>query len=145
MIHVNGIEQLKTDLAAVAKEVEYTEDHLHHRVIWYGKNADQTTNWCNAATLTSYRATSGDNAWGTAGNDPAKCFSTADTLSELGTGLVCGDFDMILVTANSSGNLYRLRLVWGTGTLAEAITANQFTELVYSRATGDHDHVAAQK
>jgi hypothetical protein len=131
------LKQLVTASIALEKETEYVEEHLHHKVHWYGKAADQTTNWCDGATLTSFRATSGDNAWGTAGNDPAKCFSTADTLSELGTGLVCGDFDMILVTANSSGNLYKLRLVWGTGTLAEAITAGQFTELVYSRATGD--------
>jgi hypothetical protein len=131
------IKQLVTASIALEKETEYVEEHLHHKTHWYGKNADQTTNWCNGATLTPYRAISGSNTWGGDANDEALCFSAADTLPELGTGLVSGDFDMILVLANSSDTVSRLRLIWGTGTMADAITANQYTEIMYVRNASD--------
>jgi len=131
------VKQLVTAMLDVQKDAEYAEEHQHHRVVWYGKKSDQATNWCDQATLTPYRATSGDNAWGTEGTDPAKVISSADTLSEIKSGVLQFDTDEILVVANSSNSLYRCRLVWGTGTLADAITAKQFTEFVYSRTTSD--------
>lgn len=131
------VKQLVTQALASAKELEYVEDHLHHKTVWYGKKSDQTTNWCDINSLTAYRATSGDNAWGTEGTDPAQCFSAADTLSELGTGLTKGDFDLFLFTANSSASVYKLRIVWGTGTLAAAIAAGQFSETMFNRDTAD--------
>jgi hypothetical protein len=124
-------------LLDVADEAEYIEEHMHHKVIWYGKNADQTTYWASANTLTPFRATSGANAYGTAGTDPAKCFSTSDNLSELGTGLVSGDFDEVLFVGNSSSTVYKLRLIWGTGTVAEAVTAGQLSETMFYRDNAD--------
>jgi hypothetical protein len=124
-------------LEDVETEAKYIEDHLHHKTVWYGKNADQTTYWANSTSLVSFRATSGDNTYGTEGTDPAKCFSALDTLPELGVGLTYGDFDQVLFTSNSSSTLYKLRLIWGTGTVAEAVAAGQYSETVFLRDTAD--------
>jgi hypothetical protein len=119
--------------------LEVVEEHLHHKVRWYGKKAVQTaTEWCDGNTISSpYIATSGNNDWGTGGTDPAQLFGTADELIELGPGLVSGDFDLLHIIANTSDTTYKLRLVWGTGTLAEAITANQYSEIMYIRKSSD--------
>lgn len=123
---------------AIETDVEYAEQHLHHRTAWYGKLATaNATHWADINTLTSpYVATSGNNAWGTGGTDPAELFGTGDELPELGT-LNSGDFAQIYVIANSSDTLYRFRIVWGTGTLADAITAGQWSEGVYLRKSTD--------
>lgn len=128
------------DLEEVLEEVELTEEHNHHKVRWYGKRAVQTdTQWADGATLTPYQATSGNNTWGGATEtDIAKLFGTGDTLTEIGTGLVRGDFDEILVVANSSATVYRCRIIWGTGTWAEAIAANQYSEFVFLRGNADN-------
>jgi hypothetical protein len=66
-------------------------------------------------------------------------FGTEDTLSELGTGFVVGDFDQIVFVANSSSTLYLFRLIWGTPTqtMAEAIAAGQYSETPFIRANTD--------
>jgi hypothetical protein len=138
------VKQLVTELATVAADADHSEEHVHNRVVWYGKNADQTTIWCNAESMTGFVATSGDNAWGTAGTDPAKCFNVTDVLTELGTGLVCADFDKILITANTSNTMYRGRVVWGTvaQSVTDAITALQYTDFLYTRTNTDTTRIA---
>lgn len=120
------------------KELEYTEEHLHHAVRWYGKSADQSgDNWASKTSMTPYVATSGDNTWGTVDTaDIAKLFGADDTLE---TGNMSGDFNEVLVTANTSNTVYRCRIIWATGaqTISDAITANQYSEFMYLRASGD--------
>jgi len=101
---------------------------LNKRVRWYGKLNPQTaTNWCDGATLNPYVAVSGNNTWG-AGE---QLFGTLDVLAELGTGIVAGGLNVFLPVANTSNTVSRLRFIWGTGTMADAITAGQYMELMY--------------
>jgi len=129
---------LTASIEAVELDAEYAEQHLHHRTAWYGKlSTANATHWADSNTLTSpYVATSGNNAWGTGGTDPAQLFGTGDELPELGK-LNSGDFAQIYVIANSSDTLYRMKIVWGTGTLDEAIAAGQWSEGVYLRKSTD--------
>lgn len=131
------IKQLVTLLIETQADADYAEEHMHHKTIWYGKKSDQTTNWCDVNSLTPYRAISGSAAYGSDASDEAQLFSASDTLSEIGTGLVCGDFDNILIVANSSDTIYKCRLVWGTGTLAAAVSAGQYSEFMYIRKSTD--------
>ncbi len=132
------------------RDSEYIEEHLHHKVRWYTKKAVPTaTSWADAldAHLANpWRCTSGLGTWGVDGShdpegapsDEAFLFGTADVLAELGSGLVVGNFDQILVTANSSATIYLIRFIWGTGTMAEAIAAGQYTTFPYLRAIADN-------
>jgi len=102
----------------------------YHIERWYGKlNPQTSTLWADGATLNPYVAISGDNDWG-AGE---QLFGADDILPELGTGFSNGAFDMFLSVANTSDTTSRIRIVWGAGTLAAAVTANQYTELMYHK------------
>jgi hypothetical protein len=130
---------INTTLNSVALDAEYTEEHLHHKVHWYGKKAVQTTAlWADGATLLPYTVTSGNNTWSVDNtSDVALLFGTGDVLTELGAGILGGDFGEILITANSSDTVYKLRGIWGTGTSTEAVTTNQFSENVYMLQNSD--------
>jgi hypothetical protein len=128
----------QTLLTSVGKDAEYAEEHLHHKVAWYGIATPQTaTVWANNTSMTPFRAISGHHTWGADVNDEAQLFGTGDTLTELGAGLVVGDFDLILITANSSSTISKIRIIWGTGTMADAIIAGQWSETMYIRSTSD--------
>jgi hypothetical protein len=147
MLILNGQSPIITD---IQRDSEYTEEHMHHKTRWYTKKAVPTaTAWVDlldSHLANPYRCTSGASTWGVDGShdpagapsDEAFLFGTDDTLSDIGTGLVCGDFDMILVTANTSATIYLLRIIWGTGTMTEAITAKQYTTFPYLRANADN-------
>jgi len=101
---------------------------LNKKVRWYGKLNPQTaTNWCDGATLNPFVAVSGNNTWG-AGE---QMFGTADVLTELGTGFVAGGLNVFLPVGNTSNTVSRLRFIWGTGLMADAITAGHYFELMY--------------
>ena len=104
---------------------------LNKKVRWYGKLNPQTaTNWCDGATLNPYVVVSGNNTWG-AGE---QLFGTLDVLTELGTGFVAGGLNVFLPVGNTSNTVSRIRIIWGTGTLADAVTAGQYFELMYLKA-----------
>jgi len=122
------------------RESEYSEDHLHHKVRWFTKKAVQTaTEWMDVLAghlANPYRAISGNHTWGADPGDEAQCFGTADIPI---AGMKWGDFDEILVVANSSNTLYLGRLVWGTGTLAASIGLGQYSEFVFFRPAADNN------
>lgn len=124
--------------ASPADEVtlEIAEDHLHNVERWFGKSADQSgNNWGVSNTMTPYQAVSGNNTWGTSGAQEAKVLGTADT--PIFAGGTHQDIRRVLSVANSSNTIYRIRLIFGLTTSADAITAGQYSEFVYLRAAGD--------
>ena len=129
--HVQSIENTLTN---VASDTQYTEEYLHSKVRWYGILAPQTAaNWGDNSSMTPYVATSGNNAWGTDVGDEAQVIGTDD----VSTSYDYFDLNEILISANSSATLYRCRIVWGTGTFAEAITGDNYSEFMYLRAIAD--------
>lgn len=101
-----------------------SQQHIHSREYWYGKSGDQSGNdWGDETSLTPYRAISGNGDFGGDANDEAKVLGTDDTPIQTGGQRV--DAHRILIVDVSVDTEYRLRVVWGTGTMADAITANQ--------------------
>jgi len=120
-------------------DAAYAEEHVHHKVRWYGKKAVQdATHWAvplDTGLALLFRAISGAGVYGADLNDEAQVFGSADTLEP---GDVTGDFNEILIVANTSSTLYLSRIIWGTGTMAEAITAKQYSEWTFFRGNADN-------
>jgi hypothetical protein len=134
---VNGKDNILID---IQRDAEYSEEHAHHKVRWFGKLNPQTaTNWCvkiDTGLTQLYRAISGNGVYGADANDEAQLFGTADIPI---SGMATGDFDQVLIVANSSITLYLCRIVWGTGTLAEAVAADQYSEFPFIRGDSDNN------
>ena len=118
----------QNDVAALLAEMEQHDAHFHNRERWLGKLAVQTaTDWADD-TLAPYRAISGANVYGAGANDEALVLGTADT--PIRAGMTLFDVRRLLILDVSHDTVYKLRLVWGTGTMADAITAGQYSEVV---------------
>jgi hypothetical protein len=116
---------LLADVAAVDAEVTEIEKHLHNRERWFGKLAVQTaTDWADN-NLTPFRAISGNNVYGADPNDEALVLGTDDT--PIFAGNTRYDAHDLFVVAASSTTVYKLRFVYGTGTMADAIAAEQYS------------------
>lgn len=121
----NGLTGVSNSLAYRVHEIER---HFHGRERWFGKSADQSgTDWA-ADNLTPFRAISGTNAYGSDANDEALVLGTSDTPAIAGN--VRFDLHRIMMVNASSQTTYKLRLVYGSGTMADAITAGQYSEIV---------------
>jgi hypothetical protein len=108
-------------------EIEVVERHLHGNTKAFGISADQSgNNWGLRTGLLPYRVISGNGDFGSDAGDEAKVLGTDDTPVE--TGMTFFDSGRLLVKASSNSNVWILRFIYGTGTLADAITAGQFTE-----------------
>lgn len=125
-------------LRHILEVTKFAEDHQHQLRRWYGKRNPQTdTLWADGTTLAlPYHCISGASTWGAAANDEAKVFGSDDTLEP---GYLTGDFDEILVVANSSATVYRIRVIWGSGSMADAIAANQWSEIMFFRGNADNN------
>lgn len=115
---------------SLAYHVVEIERHLHGRERWFGKKAVQTaTDWADNTIATPYRAISGNNAYGTDANDEALLIGTADTPAIAGN--VHYDMHRIFVVAASSTTVYKMQFVYGTGTMADAIAAGQYSTIMF--------------
>lgn len=116
-------------LSSVMEMAHIDHQHRHSHEFWFGKLAVQTgTAWGDPDTLTPYQAISGDDTWGADADDEAKIIGSADTPI-----LASANFFKIhrlLIVDESSTTLWKFRVVWGTGTMADAITAKQYTEVM---------------
>ena len=133
MERINGLEQNATALASIAGEVTEINDSIHAPVRWLGIAAPQTaTNWGEVEGLTPYRAISGLGVFGADANDEALVIGTDDT--PFIAGRTHFDVHRILVSAASNANPFVLRIIYGTGTIGDAQTANQYTDFMLSDA-----------
>lgn len=116
---------LNTKIDAISTKVGVLETHHHTQERWCGISGDQSgNNWC-ADNITVFRAISGNNGYGADANDEAKVIGSVDTPRI--TGNLFYDAHRLLVVAVSVNTVFRLRIVYGTGTMAAAIAAGQFT------------------
>ena len=120
------------DQSLLTAQIGEHDEHFHNREYWFGKSADQSgNNWGTRASLTPYQAISGNGDFGSDANDEAKCIGSADT--PIRAGGTKFDFRRIQVVAVSSTTVYLLRIIHGTGTMAEAEAAGQYTECAFFR------------
>lgn len=140
----NKIDGLATSgLAGVSNSLAYRvheiEKHFHNHERWFGISADQSGNdWAlsvsTAGMPTAFTAISGNDTYGADANDEAKIWGTDDAM---GTDTKL-DLHDIFVTAASETSIYYLRIIYGSGTMADAITAGQYSEIpvIADAATG---------
>jgi hypothetical protein len=118
---------------SLAYKVHEIERHFHGRERWFGKLAVQTaTDWADN-TLAPFIAISGNNAYGTDANDEALVFGTADT--PVIAGNVRYDLHRVFVSASSVATVWKLQLIYGTGTMAAALAAEQFSTFMVRTTT----------
>jgi hypothetical protein len=117
----------KTDL------IEITRQKIFNRSITFGKAAVPTaTHWGDKYSIVPYIATSGNGDFGTDPNDEALLIGSSDTPTQLNkTKFIISRISMSYVTANSQ---YIIMLLYGTGTMAEAEMAEQFTTMNFRRS-----------
>ena len=123
---VNGLTGVKNSLAYRVHEIER---HFHSRELWYGKLETQTaTDWWEAEGLTPFQAISGDGAFGADAEDEAQVIGSDDTSATDGAYF---DLHEYLISAATATSAYVIRLVYGTGTMADAITAGQYSDTMF--------------
>jgi len=111
------------------------DEHFHNRERWFGISADQSGNdWALEAGLTPFQAISGDGDFGGDADDEAKVLGSDDT--PVITNKHFFDIHRILVITVSAATAYILRIVYGTGTMADAETAKQYSDVPYIRESG---------
>ena len=116
---------------SLAYRVHEIEKHFHNRGrFWGATGAPDETNAIAATVTVPFVAVSGANTWGTA----IPILGTADN-PVLATDTKF-DAHLILVTDTDHATPYRFRIIYGTGTSADAITAGQWTEKMFITATG---------
>ena len=118
-------------LAGVADSLAYRvneiEKHFHNRERWWGAVAVPDETNAIAATVTvPFVATSGNNTWGAA----IPVLGTDDDPTP-GDGDTKFDIHRLLITdLDDETDPWRVRIIWGAGTSADAITAGQWTEIM---------------
>jgi hypothetical protein len=131
-------DSVKIDMAAtdgllgtansLAYRVHEIERHFHGRERWLGKKAVQTaTDWADNV-LTPFRAISGNNTYGGDANDEALVLGTADT--PVMAGNTRFDMHRFMVVGASASTVYKVRFVYGRTTMAAAILAGAYTEIM---------------
>lgn len=128
----NKIDSAASDgLTGTANSLAYRimelERHFHNRERWWGAVAvPDETNAIDANVDDPFVAVSGNDDWGAAipicgtGDDPTP-----------GDGDTKFDIHRVMVTdLDDDVTPWRLRIIWGTGTSAAAIGADQWTEIM---------------
>lgn len=117
---------------SAAYRIHEIERHIHTRTRFYGKKGSQTaTDWAED-TLTAFQAISGSNTYGAQGtdgiDDAALVIGTDNT--PIITGMVKYDLHELFITSVSVNTRYKLRLVYGSGTIGAAIIDEQCSEVI---------------
>ena len=119
---------------SLAYRVHEIEKHFHNVERWYGKSADQSgaNPWAKSISdtgmVTSYTAISGTANFGADANDEAFVWGLNDVMTmPIGDAPTKMDLHQMFITAASVTTIFYIRLVYGSGTMADAIAAGQFS------------------
>jgi len=123
----------RSEIIEAVQDAIILEDHFHNVERWVGKSADQSgNNWGTQSSLTHFTAISGDGDFGSDADDEAKIVGSDDT--PLVAGNTHFDAHRIMCVSASNANPFLLRLIYGTGTMQQAITAGQYSEIMVTEA-----------
>ena len=117
-------------LLGVSNSLDYRvnelERHFHNVERWWGAvAAPDETNAIEANVNRPFVATSGNNTWGTAipicgaGDNPV-----------LATDAKFDIHRLLITDLDDDTSPWRVRIIWGSGTSADAITAGQWSEIM---------------
>lgn len=117
-------------LAGVSNSLAYRvmelERHFHNVERWWGATGAPTETNAIAATVTvPFVATSGNDDWGVA----IPICGTADN-PVLATDSKFDIHRLLITDLDDDTTPWRVRIIWGTGTSGDAITAGQWTEIM---------------
>ncbi|GAG40498.1 unnamed protein product, partial [marine sediment metagenome] len=113
-------------------EAHEIERHLHgDRRYWGAVAVPDETNAIESNVSRPFVVVSGNDDWGVA----IPICGTGDNPAPLGTDTYF-DPNYILVVDTDDNTVYKIRLIYGSGTSADAITANQYTEEMFITAGG---------
>lgn len=128
------------DIAAILEEITKMGRHIYNRERWLGISDDQGgSDWADD-TLTPFQAISGSNAYGIDTDDAAKVLGTGDTPAI--AGMTQFDLRRLFIVNTSVNSPWKLRIIYGAGTMADAITAGQYSELIVMNDSVDPQHSA---
>ena len=120
--------------AAAALDALEIETHFHNREYWFGLAAAPTgTHFADRARLTPFVATSGNGDFGTDVGDEASVIGSADLPVRGGSTIF--DLRRFSIVDVSTATPFILRIIHGTGTMADAETAGQYTEIAVHEPT----------
>jgi len=121
-----AVDGLGGTVNSLAYKVHEIEKHFHGRERWWGATGAPTETNAIAATVTvPCVARSGGNTWGTA----IPICGTGDN-PVLATDAKFDAHRIFVVDLDDDTTPWRVRLIYGTGTSADAITAGQWTEMM---------------
>jgi hypothetical protein len=115
--------ELQAEHDEIFEEIEIVEEHIHGKEHWFGISADQSGDNWGGDTLFPFACTSGNADYLEGGK--AKVLGEDDT--PIGIGSTLFDLHRLLVTAVSEDTVYKIRIIWGTGTMVQAISNGEFT------------------
>jgi len=110
------------------QEVELIEHHFHNKERWYGKVAGNNEVNAIENNLTPFRITSGTGTYGT-----AVCVIGTNDIPV--AGKIYFDLHRIICSTFQKAELAKIRLAWGSGTHADAITAEDYSTIMVNPAT----------
>ena len=120
---VDGLTGVEHSVAYMLGEIER---HFHNVERWWGAVAvPDETNAIDANVDTPFAATSGNDTWGAA----IPICGTGDN-PVLGTDVKFDCHRVLVTDLDDDTTPWRLRIIWGTGTSGDAITAGQWTEMM---------------
>ena len=120
----NGLEGVPDSLAYRVEEIE---KHLHNRERWWGAVAVPDEINAIASTVTvPFAATSGADTWGAA----IPICGTADDPTPGDGDTKFDAHRLLIVDLDNDITPWKVRVIWGTGTSGDAITAGQCTEIM---------------
>jgi len=112
--------------------LDYIEEHLHGPSRLFGVAAVPTaTHWADEASLNPFEVISGADDFGPDADDEAQVLGTEDTPAI--TGNIQYDAGRVQIVATSSTTPWVLRLIWGTGTMGDAETAGQYSDVPFMK------------
>ena len=124
---------IEANEGTILAETVELERHIHNRERWFGISGDQSGNdWAIEAGLSPFRAISGNGDFGGDANDEAKVLGIADTPAI--AGMTKFDGHRLMIEAASNANPWVLRIIWGSGTMAAAEAAGQYSDVMVTEA-----------
>jgi len=121
---IEGVALDSTSGMVVGSLAEITLSGLYFRQFWWGTTGAPTETNAIASTVSvACQVISGNNAYGTAVPICGTADDPCPTLAQ-----VYFNLDRILPITSSSVTVWKVRVSWGTGTSAAAVSAGQYSE-----------------